>query len=126
MEWAPMRPGYPYDDAATARAVIDGTGTLAEWNKAAAKLLGHTAAEVVGRPAAELLADGSAPRMPEGPRQDGTLTLRHRDGSTVTVWLLPPHRAAEGPAPGQWLVVTPLDGDGPLPPEEDPLERAQL
>ncbi|MEU0076072.1 SpoIIE family protein phosphatase [Streptomyces sp. NPDC006332] len=121
-----MRPGYPYDDAATARAVIDATGTLVEWNDGAVKLLGHTAAEVVGRPAAELLADGSAPRRPEGIREDGTLTLRHRDGSTVTVWLLAHHRGAEGAAPGQWLVVTPLDGDGPLPPEDDPLERAQL
>ncbi|WP_405608718.1 SpoIIE family protein phosphatase [Streptomyces sp. NBC_00076] len=121
-----MSPGYPFDDAATARAVIDDTGTLVEWNDGARILLGHTAAEVVGRPAAELLADSSAPGVPEGPREDGTLTLRHRDGSTVTVWLLAHHRGAEGATPGHWLVVTPLDGDGPLPPEDDPLERAQL
>jgi len=121
-----MRPVYPDDDAATARAVIDDTGTLVEWNDGARRLLGHTAAEVVGRPAAELLADSSAPHVPEGPRGDGTLSLRHRDGSTVTVWLLAHHRGAEGTTPGQWLVVTPLRSDGALPHEDDPLERAQL
>ncbi|MEV2212188.1 SpoIIE family protein phosphatase [Streptomyces sp. NPDC050997] len=121
-----MRPGYPYDDAATARAVIDDTGTLVEWNDGARRLLGHTAAEVVGRPAAELLADSSAPHMPDGSRGDGVLTLRHRDGSTVTVWLLAHHRGTDGTTPGQWLVVTPLRSDGSLPHDDDPLEQAQL
>jgi PAS domain S-box-containing protein len=120
-----MSPVYPSDDAATARAVIDDTGTLLEWNDGARRLLGHAAAEVVGRPAADLLADADGPLVPKPPRWDGTLTLRHRDGSAVPVWLLAHHREPESEGPGRWVVVTPLDGDGPLSPD-DPLERAQL
>lgn len=59
-----MSPEYPFDEAATARAVIDDDGVLVEWGAGAERLLGHRAADVVGRPAAELLADrqGSDPR----------------------------------------------------------------
>ncbi len=120
-----MSPAYPFDDSATARAIIDATGTLVEWNEGARRLLGHTAAEVVGHPAALLLADGSKPFATRGARWDGTLTLRHRDGSTLPVWLLAHRRRAEGGGPGGWLLVTPVEGDGPRP-HDDPLERAQL
>ncbi|MGW0337273.1 SpoIIE family protein phosphatase [Streptomyces sp. NPDC003011] len=120
-----MSPVYPSDDAATARAVVDDTGTLVEWNDGAHRLLGHTAAEVVGRPAAALLAAPAGLPVPREPRWDGTLTLRHRDGSAVTVWLLAHRREPEGDGPAHWLVVTPLEGDGPVAPD-DPLERAQL
>ncbi|PAZ10163.1 PAS sensor protein [Streptomyces sp. SA15] len=123
-----MSPVYPFDDAATARAVIDEAGTLVEWNDGARRLLGHSAADVVGRPAAELLADeGAADRdsVPEGSRWDGTLTLRHRDGSKVSVWLLAHHKRPEGENPGHWLVVTPLEGDGRRSPD-DPLDKAEL
>ncbi|MDH6622330.1 PAS domain S-box-containing protein [Streptomyces sp. LBL] len=116
---------YPFDESATARAVIDATGRLVEWNEGAHRLLGHTAAEMVGRPAAELLADGSAPFRPREVRWDGMLTLRHRDGTMLPVWLLV-HRRQDGDgSSGGWLVVTPVAGDGPLP-YDDPLERAQL
>ncbi|WP_406431688.1 PAS domain S-box protein [Streptomyces sp. NBC_00631] len=59
---------YPFDDAATARAVIDEDGTLTEWNEGARRLLGHPAEEVVGRPAALLLAGDVTPRAPVGAR----------------------------------------------------------
>ncbi|MER5209829.1 SpoIIE family protein phosphatase [Streptomyces sp. NPDC002838] len=123
-----MSPVYPFDDAATARAVIDEAGTLVEWNDGARRLLGHSAADVVGRPAAELLADedeAARVSVPEGSRWDGTLTLRHRDGSRVSVWLLAHHKRPEGENPGHWLVVTPLEGDGPRSPD-DPLDKAEL
>ncbi|MEV0634902.1 SpoIIE family protein phosphatase [Streptomyces sp. NPDC050619] len=122
-----MSPVYPFDEAATARAVIDDTGMLVEWNEGAHRLLGHSADDVVGRPAAYLLAGEGADgvRMPPGSRWDGTLTLRHRDGSAVTVWLLAHRREPDGEGPGRWLVVTPLEGDGPRP-SDDPLERAEL
>ncbi|KOU61789.1 PAS/PAC sensor protein [Streptomyces sp. MMG1533] len=121
-----MSPVYPFDDAATARAVIDDAGTVVEWNEGARLLLGWPAADVVGRPAAELLVSAGEDTAP-GPgrtRWDGTLTLRHRNGSTVSVWLLAHHRQPDD-GPGDWLVVTPLAGDGPHAPD-DPLDRAEL
>ncbi len=122
-----MSPEYPFDDAATARAVIADDGTLVQWNAGAERLLGHPAAEVVGRPAAHLLAaDGQRrPVVPDGNRWDGILTLRHRDGGTVTVWLLAHRRPAQDGLPDGWLVVTPLEENGPRPPD-DPLEAAGL
>ncbi|MEV5528338.1 SpoIIE family protein phosphatase [Streptomyces prunicolor] len=121
-----MRPVYPFDDAATARVVIDDAGTLVEWNDGAQRLLGHTADEVVGRPAVGLLADG-AEALPTitGARWDGTVALRHRDGRAVSVWLLAHHRRPRDGGPGDWLVVTPLEGGGP-PAAEDPLATAAL
>ncbi|MFE6336072.1 SpoIIE family protein phosphatase [Streptomyces sp. NPDC057798] len=119
-----MTPHDPIDDGATARAVIDEHGTLVEWNAGARRLLGWSAADVVGRPAAELLADGSVP-VPAGPRWDGTLPLRHQDGHRVRVWLLAHHRSPGEERPAHWLVVTPLEADGPRSPG-DPLATAAL
>ncbi|MFI7498342.1 SpoIIE family protein phosphatase [Streptomyces sp. NPDC049687] len=119
-----MSPEYPFDEAATARGVVDDTGTVVEWNEGARALLGWAPAEVVGRPARELLA-GEAPPVPTGPRWDGTLTLRHRDGRPVRAWLLAHHRPPRDGTPGSWLVVTPLTGDGNRSPG-DPLAAAVL
>ncbi|MEV5953980.1 SpoIIE family protein phosphatase [Streptomyces sp. NPDC051987] len=116
---------YPFDDAATARAVIGEDGTLTEWNEGARRLLGHPADEVVGRPAAFLLAGDVARRAPVGARWDGTLELRHRDGRTIPVWLLAHHNAARDEKPAHWLVVSPLREGGPHTPE-DPLATAAL
>ncbi|MCT9078453.1 SpoIIE family protein phosphatase [Streptomyces fulvoviolaceus] len=122
-----MSPVYPFDDGATARAVVDDTGTVLEWNEGARRLLGFPAAEVVGRPASALLA-GTGDSRPPGPEQvrwHGTLTLRHRDGSTVSVWLLAHRRPPEDDRPAHWLVVTPLEGDGTRP-TDDALEGVEL
>ncbi|AKJ09042.1 PAS/PAC sensor protein [Streptomyces incarnatus] len=116
---------YPFDDAATARAVIDEDGTLVEWNDGARRLLGHPADAVVGRPAARLLAAADIPDPPTGPRWEGTVGLRHRDGRTVPVWLLAHRRPAQDGHGGSWLVVTPLPGTEP-PAEDDPLAAAGL
>ncbi|MCX4903147.1 SpoIIE family protein phosphatase [Streptomyces sp. NBC_00878] len=115
-------PGYPFDETATARAVIDGDGILVEWNEGARRLLGHASAEVVGRPAANLLApDAGAVRPPPaGHRWNDTLALRHRDGRTLHVWLLAHRRRPELGDHSGWLVVTPLDNGGP-PVEDDVL-----
>ncbi|MDQ0809300.1 PAS domain S-box-containing protein [Streptomyces sp. B3I7] len=122
-----MIPEYPYDDAATARAVVDDGGTLREWNEGARRLLGYAADEVVGRPAAGLLADPAGPVLPANPsyRVDGLLELRHRDGHTVSVWVLAHHRPAGADGPAHWLVVTPLEDTAPLP-DDDPLARTAL
>ncbi|MFC9116531.1 MULTISPECIES: SpoIIE family protein phosphatase [Streptomyces] len=117
-----MRPDDPFDDAVTARAVIAADGTLARWSEGARLLLGHRAEEIVGRPAAELLADGSGPLPLPADRWSGTLVLRHRDGGTVSVWVLAHHRKPAGDGPGEWLAVTPLEAtDHELP--DDPLVR---
>jgi PAS domain S-box-containing protein len=118
-----MSLGYPFDEAATARAVIAEDGTLTAWNEGARRLLGWTADEVVGRPAAELV-EGAAPLL-VGARWDGTLTLRHRDGRTVPVWLLAHHQWPPEGGAGHWLLVTPLEGPTPLPPG-DPLQVSVL
>ncbi|MFF5475776.1 SpoIIE family protein phosphatase [Streptomyces sp. NPDC012935] len=120
-----MSPEYPFDEAATARAVIGDDGVLVEWGAGAERLLGHRAAEVVGRPAAELLADGQGSGAPPGDRWDGILTLRHRDGGTLSVWVLAHRVRPERGGPFRWLVVTPLEGQGPRPPD-DPLAHVGL
>ncbi|MFE6821499.1 SpoIIE family protein phosphatase [Streptomyces sp. NPDC057690] len=105
-----MSPEYPFDEAATARAVVDDSGALIGWNEGARALLGWTPADVLGRPATELLADGTPDFT--GTRWDGTVTLRHRDGRPVRVWLLAHRLPARADDPGQWLFVTPLAGGG--------------
>ncbi|BFO18937.1 hypothetical protein SHKM778_53250 [Streptomyces sp. KM77-8] len=122
---ATMRPDDPFDDAVTARAVIAADGTLVRWSEGARLLLGHTAEEVVGRPAAELLAGVSGPSRPPAARWSGTLALRHRDGGTVTVWVLAHHREPAGDGPGDWLAVTLLDDTGQELPD-DPLVRTAV
>ncbi|MBC7274683.1 MAG: SpoIIE family protein phosphatase [Streptomyces sp.] len=115
-----MSPDHPFDEASTARAALDGDGTLTEWNEGARVLLGWTAAEVLGRPAAELVADGGLAPVAGlgGDRLGGTLTLRHRDGRTLPVWLL------AHPRPDGWLVVSPRHTE-PLAPG-DPLNHVDL
>ncbi|MDQ0584962.1 SpoIIE family protein phosphatase [Streptomyces rishiriensis] len=106
-----MSPEYPFDEAATARAVVDDSGALIGWNEGARTLLGWAEADVLGRPAMELLADGT-PHL-TGARWAGTVTLRHRDGRPLRVWLLAHRSPARAGDPGHWLVVTPLAGAGP-------------
>ncbi|MFC9288007.1 SpoIIE family protein phosphatase [Streptomyces sp. NPDC057052] len=119
-----MSPEYPFDEAATARVVIDDTSTVVGWNEGARALLGWDPAEVVGRPAGELLAEGTLPAA-AAPRWDGTLALRHRDGRSVRVWLLAHHRPPRDGAPATWLVVSPLPRAGARSPD-DTLATAAL
>ncbi|MFJ4621749.1 SpoIIE family protein phosphatase [Streptomyces sp. NPDC088812] len=121
-----MSPDYPFDDASTARAVIHEDGTLARWSEGARRLLGYEPAEVVGRPAAVLLADdGARPPCPGDQRWSGTVALRHREGHTVSVWLLARRRPPEDGGPVTWLAVSPLPAAYPAP-EDDELLRAAL
>ncbi len=121
-----MTSDYPFDDASTARAVIHEDGTLTRWNEGARRLLGYDPAEVVGRPAAALLADGDVRGpAPDEERWSGTLALRHRDGHTVSVWVLAHRRGPQDGGPVTWLAVTPLAGGFPAP-EDDDLVKAAL
>ncbi|MEU8859575.1 SpoIIE family protein phosphatase [Streptomyces umbrinus] len=108
-------PGYPFDETATARAVIDRDGILVEWNEGARRLLGHAPAEVVGRPAANLLAADDGALLPPSAdrRWNDTVALRHRDGRTLDVWLLAHRRRPELGDRSDWLVVTPLENGEP-------------
>lgn len=121
-----MSPVYPFDDSATARAVVDARGILTGWNEGARRLLGWSAAETLGRPAASLLADESTDALgrPPGDVWHGTVALRHREGRTVSSWLLAHHRPSPDGDGGDWLVVTPLENRAR--PAEDPLMRAAL
>ncbi|MET7479403.1 SpoIIE family protein phosphatase [Streptomyces sp. NPDC005648] len=119
-----MSPEYPFDDADTARAVVDDSGTLVDWNAGAERLLGWSAAEVVGGPARDLLVDRDV-LAPAGPRWDGTVALRHREGREVAVWLLAHHRPSRDDSAARWLLFTPLDGRAPHSPD-DPLAGAVL
>ncbi len=121
-----MSPDEPLDDGVAARAVIATDGTLTEWSEGARRLLGHTASEVVGRQAAELLADGAqALPVPADARWSGTLTLRHRDGHSVSAFVLAHRRPPDGPEAAEWLAVSPPEAsDRELP--DDPLVRAAL
>ncbi|EFL36725.1 magnesium or manganese-dependent protein phosphatase [Streptomyces viridochromogenes DSM 40736] len=121
-----MSPDEPFDEGVAAHAVIAADGTLTGWSEGARRLLGHTADEVVGRPATELLADGAVPPpVPEHGRWNGELTLRHRDGHTVSAWVLAHRRPPEGPEVVEWVAVSPPEAaDAELP--DDPLVRASL
>ncbi|WP_329223107.1 SpoIIE family protein phosphatase [Streptomyces sp. NBC_01485] len=110
-----MSPEYPFDEAATARAVVDDTGTLVGWNEGARTLLGWSPADVVGRPATDLLADATP--LFTGPRWHGTVTLRHRDGRPVRLWLLAHRAPSRNGSPGHWLVVAPLTDGCPGSPD---------
>ncbi|MFB6847431.1 SpoIIE family protein phosphatase [Streptomyces sp. NPDC056373] len=121
-----MSPDEGFDDGVAARAVIAVDGTLTEWSEGARRLLGHTADEVVGRPAAALLADGAdPPSVADDSRWSGTLTLRHRDGHPVSLWVLAHRRPPEGAEATDWLAVSPTEAaDQGLP--DDPLVRMAL
>ncbi|MFC4469354.1 SpoIIE family protein phosphatase [Streptomyces xiangluensis] len=120
-------PKDTFDEAGSAQAVIDSTGAVAEWGEGAQRLLGHTPPDVVGRPAERLLAPGSKIALPEAEsdRWSGTLTLRHRDGHEVSVWLLAHRRRPELGESSGWLVICPLEDRDPLP-FDDPLSTAVL
>ncbi|BCL18609.1 SpoIIE family protein phosphatase [Streptomyces tuirus] len=121
-----MSPDEALDDGVAARAVIAVDGTLTEWSEGARRLLGHTAAEVVGRPAADLLADGAEPpAVPDNSRWSGTVTLRHRDGHPVTLWVLAHRRPPDASEAIDWLAVSPPEAaDQAL--ADDPLVRMAL
>ncbi|WP_030232579.1 MULTISPECIES: SpoIIE family protein phosphatase [unclassified Streptomyces] len=111
--WSPA----DVDEAATARAVVDGHGVVTAWNEGARRLLGYRAGEVVGRPAARLLADAADAQVPASltglPRWSGTARLLHRDGHRLAVGLLAHHRENDGD--DDWLLVSPVARPEPTP-----------
>ncbi|MFJ8075713.1 SpoIIE family protein phosphatase [Streptomyces sp. NPDC096176] len=76
-------------------AVIDAEGTVVGWTQAAQQLVGYSAGEVVGRSAAHVLppsedalrARAVAEQCHAQGGWSGTMTVRHRDGRTLTMTL---------------------------------------
>ncbi|MFD6341750.1 SpoIIE family protein phosphatase [Streptomyces sp. NPDC060131] len=125
----------PFDEAATARVVIDARGTVTEWSEGARRLLGHRPSEIIGRSAAGLLAEGARARSRTGTldpaeldpaeldptaldpaalpdRWSGTVTLLHRNGERLDVRLLA-HRRTTDDGATEWFLVSPLTGTVP-------------
>ncbi|MFI9829089.1 SpoIIE family protein phosphatase [Streptomyces sp. NPDC051913] len=93
---------------ASAAAIIDAHGTVTGWSDGARRLTGLPAEEVVGRAVRELLAEDPPPETVAA--RVGTVVLRHRDGTPVTL----PVRACEvlGPdgAPGGFVITAEQPG----------------
>jgi PAS domain S-box-containing protein len=117
----PGLPGDVFDEALTARVVVDERGIMTGWSEGARRLLGYRPDEIVGRPAGLLDGDAS-PQMLRGiraaPRWNGRVTLRHRNGGRVEAGVIAHHRTQRDTAP-DWLLVSPLDGAAR--PEDDKL-----
>ncbi|MFE2499049.1 SpoIIE family protein phosphatase [Streptomyces scopuliridis] len=118
-------PTDPFDEVATARAVIDERGTVTGWSEGARRLLGHGPSEIIGRSAAELLADGGTARSRTGTLDPaaldpaalpdswtGTVTLLHRNGDRLDVRLLA-HRRTTDDGATEWFLVSPLTRTAP-------------
>ncbi|MFF9121311.1 SpoIIE family protein phosphatase [Streptomyces massasporeus] len=113
------------DEAATAKALVDGHGIVTGWSEGARRLLGYRAAEVIGRPGSALLADGPPPETLSSlltlPRWSGRATLLHREGHALTVNLLA-HLRQDGDGHGEWLLLTAVGHSG-VSPENDAFLR---
>ncbi|MEV5516313.1 SpoIIE family protein phosphatase [Streptomyces flaveolus] len=98
---------------ASAVATLDARGTLTGWSEGARRLTGYPAEEVVGRPARDLLAREEPPGALS--ELSGTVVLRHRDGSTLTLPLRGcPLRGSAGTPDGYAVTVSPPDERTPL------------
>jgi PAS domain S-box-containing protein len=96
----------------SAAAIVDAHGVVTGWSEGARRLTGLTADEAVGRPARELLAEDPSPAVVAA--LTGTVTVRHRDGSTVPLAVTAcPVQGADG-APGGYVIT--VERPGPAEP----------
>ncbi|RPE37596.1 PAS domain S-box-containing protein [Streptomyces sp. Ag109_O5-1] len=90
-----VEPVKPNEAPDAAIAMINEEGTVVGWTQAAQQLVGYSAREVVGRPAAQVLpfsqdaarASALAERCRAEGGWSGTITVRHREGHTLTLTL---------------------------------------
>ncbi|MGW3631389.1 SpoIIE family protein phosphatase [Streptomyces sp. NPDC005122] len=118
---APDRPEDAFDEAWTARAVVDEHGILTAWSEGARLLLGYQAPEIVGKSAACLLAEAVSAEVLDGiralPRWSGRVRMRHRDGHQVEAAVLAHHRL-DGSSGPDWFLVSALTGTAAAPEDE--------
>ncbi|MEU9171722.1 SpoIIE family protein phosphatase [Streptomyces sp. NPDC048420] len=98
----------------SATAVTDAAGVVTGWSEGARRLTGRTAEEVVGRAARELLAED--PPGPAVAALKGTVVLRHRDGSPLTLFVEAcPVQGGDGTPTGYVITARPpADGESTL------------
>ncbi|KOU55887.1 PAS/PAC sensor protein [Streptomyces sp. MMG1533] len=97
-------------EQASAAAVTDARGIVTGWSDGARRLTGYPAEEVVGRSARELLAEDPPDRALAA--LTGTVVLRHRDGSPVTLGLrAQPVLGADG-TPNGYVITADRPGEG--------------
>ncbi|MGI5518920.1 SpoIIE family protein phosphatase [Streptomyces sp. CA-106131] len=117
----PGRPDDVFDEARTARAVVDEHGIVTGWSEGARLLLGYPPAEIIGEPAASLLVETVNAETLGGirtlPTWNGRLRLRHRDGHQVEAGVLAHHRL-EGGGGADWFLVSALTGTAAVPEDE--------
>ncbi|MFJ6084868.1 SpoIIE family protein phosphatase [Streptomyces sp. NPDC092369] len=91
------------EHASAAAAIVDARGIVTGWSEGARLLTGYPAEEAVGRPARDLLAEEPPPEALAA--SNGTVVLRHRDGSPVRVALRACAVIGEGGAPGGHVIT---------------------
>ncbi|MBN0046707.1 SpoIIE family protein phosphatase [Streptomyces actuosus] len=95
-----------------AAAVVDTRGVVTGWSEGARRLTGRRAEEAVGRSARDLLAEPLPPRVLRS--LIGTVLLRHRDGSAVSVRIRGcPLQGADGTPYAYAVTAEPSAGTGP-------------
>ncbi|MEV2216040.1 SpoIIE family protein phosphatase [Streptomyces sp. NPDC050997] len=97
----------------SAAATTDAQGIVTGWSEGARRLTGRTAEEVVGRAARELLAEDPPDKAVA--ELAGTVRLRHRDSTSVTVTLRAhPVLGADGTPNGYVIIEQPGEGEPTL------------
>ena len=87
--------------------VTDALGAVTEWNAAAERLLGYTAAEVLGRPLSAVI---TLPDPPSSPAHSVQIPAKRKDGRSIAVSLsLAPVHGSAGEPRGTIYVVRDLE-----------------
>ncbi|WP_406437769.1 SpoIIE family protein phosphatase [Streptomyces sp. NBC_01613] len=94
---------------ASAAAIVDARGRVTGWSEGARLLTGYPAEEVVGRPVRDLLAEDPPSEVVAA--LTGTVVLRHRDGSPVTLPIRACAVVGDGGEPSGYVITAGPPGD---------------
>ena len=101
-----------YMEHAPAAAIVDARGIVTGWSKGARRLTGYPTEDAVGRAARDLLAEEPPPAALAA--LTGSVVLRHRDGSPVTVALTASAVLGADGAPSGYLITAAPPGESTL------------